>query len=90
MICASTREGTVTTFAAKKHNRSEGWLLVSDYGGNGDTIEVDVKGAKRVVSATILDYERDLAPVDVKFENGKLTLKKPIKGSTAFLVKFAL
>ena len=90
MICASTREGTVTTFAAKKHNRSEGWLLVSDYGGKGDTIEVDVKGAKRVVSATILDYERDIAPVDVKFENGKLTLKKPIKGSTAFLVKFAL
>lgn len=89
-LCESTREGTVTTLATKKLGGKEGWLLVSDYGGKNDTIEVEVAGASGVASAVILDHERNIVPVEVAFDNGKLTLKKQIKGSAAFLVKFNL
>lgn len=89
-LCASTREGTVTTLATKTADGRQGWLLVADYNGKGDTIEVDVKGVKGVASATLLDHKRNNAPVEVSFENGKLTLKKQLKGSAAFLVKFDL
>jgi hypothetical protein len=89
-LCASSNDGTVTALATKKSDGKEGWLLVSDYGGKGDTIEVDVSGVSGVASAVILDHERNIAPVAVTFDKGKLTLKKHIKGSAAFLVKFNL
>jgi hypothetical protein len=89
-LCESTRAGTVTTFAAKSADGKTGWLLVSDYCGNGSEIVVDVKNAEALVSAEIFDHERDFVPVQVQMKDGRLTLRKEIEGSAAFLVKFDL
>ena len=89
-LCESTRDGTVTTFAAKSADGKTGWLLVSDYCGKGSEIVVDVKNAGSLVSAEIFDHERDFIPAHVLMKDGRLTLKKEIEGSAAFLVKFDL
>ena len=89
-LCASTRKGTVTTLAAKSADGKTGWLLVSDYCGKGSEIAVDVKNAGEPVSAEIFDHERDFVPVQVQMKDGRLTLRKEIEGSAAFLVKFDL
>jgi EAL domain-containing protein (putative c-di-GMP-specific phosphodiesterase class I) len=42
------------------------------------------------LSATLLDHERNNDKVDVEFDGGRLTLRKKLPGSAAFLVKFEL
>jgi hypothetical protein len=90
VMCASSGDKTVSTLAAKSKDGKTGALLVVDYLGKEDTLSFDVKGVKNVMSATLLDHERNNDNVDVVFENGKLTLKKKLPGSAAFLVKFEL
>ena len=51
---------------------------------------MDVKNAGTLVSAEIFDHERDFVPARVQMKDGRLTLKKEIDGSAAFLVKFDL
>ncbi len=87
-VCDSTSADTVTLLAVKSADRKTGWLLVSDYRGKGMEVPVTVKGAGKVVSATLLDYERNNEPVDVTLENGVMKLKKKIPGSAAFLITF--
>ena len=89
-LCASTREGTVTTLAAKTADGKEGWLLVSDYNGKEKSITLDVKGVSKVLSSTILDHTSNNTDIAVTLEGGKLTLTKKKPGAAAFLVKFAL
>jgi hypothetical protein len=89
-MCASSGDKTVSTLAAKSKDGKTGALLVVDYLGKEDTLSFDVKGVKNVKSATLLDHESNNDNVNVEFENGKLTLKKKIPGSAAFLVKFEL
>ena len=89
-LCASAGDGTVSTLAAKSADGKTGWLLVSDYCGKGEKVSVDVKGVREVVSATLLDHERNNESVDVSFADGRLTLEKKCPGSAAFLVKFSL
>ena len=89
-LCASTCDGTVSILATKSSDGKTGWLLVSDYCGKGEKIIVDVKGVRKVLSATLLDHERNNESVDVSFVDGKLTLDKKLSGSAAFLVKFGL
>ena len=89
-VCDSTSADTVTLLAVKSADGKTGWLLVSDYRGEAMEIPVAVKGAGKVVSATILDHERNNEPVDVTLENGVLKLKKKIPGSAAFLVTFEI
>ena len=89
-LCASGKQDTISTLAAKSGDGKSGWLLVSDYKGKSNTITLDVKGVSQVTSATLLDHERNNTPVEVKFEGGKLTLEKKLEGSAAFLVKFTL
>ena len=89
-LCESTHEGTVTTFAAKSADGKTGWLLVSDYCGKGSDIVVDVKNAGALASTEIFDHERDFVPARVLMKDGRLTLKKEIDGSAAFLMKFDL
>jgi hypothetical protein len=64
--------------------------MISDYRGKGEKIAVEVKGAREVISATLLDHKRNNENVDATFVDGKLTLDKRMPGSTAFLVKFNL
>jgi hypothetical protein len=80
----------VTLLAVKSVDGKTGYLLVSDYRGEAMDIPVTVKGAGKVVSATILDHERNNELVDVAVENGALKLKKKIPGSAAFLVTFEI
>lgn len=89
-MCLSSGKGTVSTLAARSADGKEGWLLVSDYRGKGDTLALDVKGVKSVASATLLDHERNNEKVEAEFADGRLTLKKKLPGSAAFLVKFNL
>ena len=90
VLCASSGDGTVTTLATKTADGKSGWLLVADYRGKADSLVLDVKGARGVKSATLLDHERNNEAVETAFENGKLTLRKKLPGSAAFLVKFDL
>lgn len=89
-MCLSSGKGTVSTLAARSADGKEGWLLVSDYRGKDDTLALDVKGVKSVASATLLDHERNNEKVEAEFADGRLTLKKKLPGSAAFLVKFNL
>lgn len=89
-VCASSNGGSVTTLALKSADGKTGWLLVSDYRGKERELTLDVKGVGKIVSATLLDHERNNEPCEVKFENGKLHLKKELPGSAAFLVTFAI
>ena len=89
-LCESAGDGTVSTLAAKSLDGKTGWLLVSDYRGKDEKVAVDVKGVREVLSATLLDHERNNENVDVSFADGKLTLGKKLPGSAAFLVKFSL
>jgi hypothetical protein len=90
VMCGSEGDKTVSTLATKSADGKTGWLLVSDYCGKSDTLIVDVKGVKGVLSATLLDHKRNNEKTDAGFEDGKLTLKKKLPGSAAFLVKFSL
>ena len=89
-MCVSEGSKTVSTLSAKTACGKQGWLLVCDYCGTGEKIVLDVKGARALSSATLLDHERNNENVDVEFKNGKLTLTKKMPGSAAFLVKFDL
>ncbi len=80
----------MTTFAAKSADGKTGWLLVSDYCGRDSEIVLDVKNAGALVSAEIFDHERNFVPVRALMEDGRLTLRKELDGSAAFLVKFDL
>ena len=88
-LCASAQEGTYTLLAVKNAAGRKA-LLVVDYGGSVHDLEIAVSGveADAKASATILDWTHDLEPHAVKFENGKLTIRKNDSYSAAFLVEF--
>ena len=90
-ICASKSvKDTVSTIAVKSKNGRKLGLLVVDYRGSGQVLELDVVGAEkaRSVSALVLDHTPDNFPVDVSWRNGRLTLVKPDKNSSAWFVTF--
>ena len=49
-----------------------------------------VKNAGLIVSAKVLDHERNFVPAHMTIQDGRLTLKKEMDGSAAFLVTFDL
>ena len=65
-------------------------LTVTDYRGTDQVIEVNVKGLEGLTraTATVLDDTRDNFPCEVSWRNGKLTLVKPDKNSSAWFVTF--
>lgn len=91
-FCASTSEGTVTTFAVKDASGEKKGLLVVDYGGTGRVIKLKVAGVPvgAKASCRLLDNAHDLTAHDVKFQDGWLTLEKPDFHSAAFFVEFGL
>ncbi len=90
-MCASASENqTVTTLAVKSADGKKAGLLVVDYRGTGQVLNIVVKGmakAKRV-SAVVLDDTRDNFPCEAGWRDGVLTLVKPDKNSAAFFVTF--
>ena len=84
------KEGTVTTLVAKSADEKETVLLVVDYRGTDQVLNVRAEGLGKVshVEATVLDHTRDAFPCEVGWRKDTLTLIKPDKNSAAFLVKF--
>ena len=82
------KTGTITTLAAQSADGKKSALLLTDYRGTDQVIEVAVKGMEnaKLVSAVVLDHTRDNFPCDVAWRNGHLTLVKPDKNSAAFLI----
>lgn len=81
---------TVYTLAALSDDEKTGMLLVSDYRGERESLELDVAGMEdaKSVSAILLDENKDYAPVSVIWNGRKLILPKETQGSCAFLVTF--
>ena len=65
-------------------------MIVTDYRGASETIEIDVEGMENAkeVTATVMDAEYDAMPAKVIWDGKKLTLIKNTTGSSAFYVTF--
>ena len=82
----------IATLAAWSKDGKTAYLLVTEYRGIENLINVEVKGvakAKRV-TAVALDNSRDCLPVAVDFRDGVATLIKDGQHSAAFLLKFEM
>ena len=81
---------TIYTLAAKAKNGKDARMLVTDYRGESETIEIEIEGLEDVkdVSATIMDNEHNQVPATVYWKNNTLTLVKNHYGSAAFYVTF--
>lgn len=79
-----------TVLGAWNADRSRACLLLADYRGGGDRLEVAVKGLDGFAPtrAEVLDLTRDGVPTKVDFRNGRLTAVKADRNSAAFLVTF--
>lgn len=88
-MCASESAGTVTLLAVCNPSGRKG-LLVSDYGGAGRGISIDIKGVApdAKVTCTLLDNRHDLTPHTATLKDGRLSLMKPDFYSAAFFVEF--
>lgn len=78
----------ITPFAALSKDGKKGCILISDYRGLNQVLELEVKGiakAKRI-SAVVLDNERDNLPIDVDVHGNYITLVKSAPESAAFLI----
>ena len=86
------KTGTITTLAARSEDGRKAALLLTDYRGTDQVIEVAVNGGDGEienvthVSAIVLDDTRDNFPCEVSWRDGRLTLVKPDKNSAAFLI----
>ena len=90
--CAYDASGNKTAFGAWSADGKTACLIVADYRGTDQILEVAVKGldgAKRV-TATVLDNDRDCLDCPVEFRNGKVRLTKAERRSAAFMVTFEL
>ena len=79
---------TVYILAAKAKDDNGAILLVSDYLGTSETIEIEIKGLEKYkdIFATIMDNDFDSAPAKAVWDGKKLTLFKNSTGSAAFYV----
>ena len=91
LICESSGAKDVTVFAVKGADGGRKAVLVTDYrSGSAEDISVEVDGvpADAKVSAWVHDYTRDFESIPVKFEGGKVLIKKADANSAAYLVTF--
>ena len=89
-ISTLATEDTVTAFAVRSPDGKVRKLLVTDYRGTEQVLKMRVlgaDGAKRV-TAVVLDHTRDSFPCAVDWHGDVLTLVKPDKNSSAWLVDF--
>ena len=86
-VAAASSVPSITVFAGLSADKKRGFVLVSDYRGNG-ALAASIKGMDnaRVVSAHVLDHTRDLEPVDVGWKDGILSLPRKDANSAAFFV----
>jgi len=94
-LCAATGndpddESVVTVLAVKSADGKRRALLVTDYRTHSKELVVDVKGvpAGAKPKARLHDYTHDVAPLDVTFADGRLTIRKPDAESAVVVVQF--
>lgn len=68
---------------------SEAGILIADYKGRLETLEILVKGLSvyQTFSAIVLDDDRNNEPIPVSVKNEKIILKKKKPGSAAFMIQ---
>ena len=68
---------------------SEAGILIADYKGRLETLEILVKGLSvyQTFSAIVLDDDRNNEPIPVSVNNEKIILKKKKPGSAAFMIQ---
>ena len=90
IFASGSGDRSVTVFAAAGTDGRNRRLLVTDYCGRDQRIDVAVKGLEGVSKANVqvLSYERDLEPQTVTVREGRFSLTKPDAYSAAFLVSF--
>ena len=80
---------TIYTLGALAKDGNGGRLIVTDYRGASETIEIDVEGMEGTqVTATVMDAVHDSYPANVIWNGKKLTIVKNTTGSSAFYVTF--
>lgn len=91
LICESSGTTNVTVFASKDAGGNRKAMLVTDYrSSSAGEISVEISGvpANAEIRAWVHDYTRNFEPVPVRFEDGKVVLKKADANSAAYLVTF--
>ena len=90
ILCKGRASEEISILAARNDDGSKKGLIVVDFTRGKKEIVLDVKGIDGVKEAEVLvhDYTRDLEPMTVKVENGKLVLNKTDDTYAAFCVRF--
>jgi hypothetical protein len=89
-ICELVHQGTYTTLALRSKDGKKAGLLLTDYRGFDQLINVSVKGLGKIkrVSAIVLDDTRDNMPCKVDLHDNVVSLVKADKNSAAYLITF--
>jgi hypothetical protein len=89
-ICELVHQDTYTTLALRSKDGKKVGLLLTDYRGFDQLINVSVKGLGKIkrVSAIVLDDTRDNMPCKVDLHDNVVSLVKADKNSAAYLITF--
>ena len=88
--CTYDAAGNKTVFGAWSADGRKACLIVADYRGTDQVLEVAVKGldGAKHVSCVVLDNDRDLLDCPFEFRNGVLKLTKAERRSAAYMLTF--
>ena len=90
-LCPVENRGSVRLMAAKSADGKSAALLISDFRGPSDSLEINIQGldTAKIESAVKLDENADNEPVTAQWDGKKLRLSKAA-GSAVFMVRFSL
>ena len=89
-LCPVENQGSIRLMAAKSADGKSAALLISDFRGTSDFVEIDVRGLEKakVASVVKLDENADNQPSSAEWDGKKLRLHKDAPGSAVFMVRF--
>lgn len=92
MVESPSKLGKTYTIAGLSSDRKKGYLILSNYRSDDETLEVDLKGLPENthIDVRILDANHDLAPIPFIWHDGRLTLTKTSRTSAAFFITVSL
>lgn len=92
MVETSEKTRKTYTIAGLSQDRKKGYLIISNYRCDDETLGIDMKGVPEdsYIDVRILDANHDIVPVPFKWHEGRLTLTKTSRTSAAFIVKLDL
>ena len=91
-LCPVENQGSIRLMAAKSADGKSAALLISDFRGTSDFVEIDVRGLEKakVASVVKLDENADNEPASAQWDGKKLRLGKDAAGSAVFMVRFGI